>query len=78
MREFKIRFHSFRDVQDFVNLASAQDFPIVVGNDSYHVSATSFVGMFSLDYSSDLKVTVTCTDEQWAQFSQETERFLAS
>ncbi len=78
MREFKIRFHSFRDVQDFVNLASAQDFPIVVGNDSYHVSATSFMGMFSLDYSGDLKVTVTCTDEQWAQFSQETERFLAS
>ena len=78
MREVMIRFHSFRDVQDFVNLASAQDFPIVVGNETYRVSATSFMGMFSLDYSGDLKVTVTCTDEQWAQFSQETKRFLAS
>ena len=78
MREFMIRFHSFRDVQDFVNLASAQDFPIVVGNETYRVSATSFMGMFSLDYSGDLKVTVTCTDEQWTQFSQETKRFLAS
>ncbi len=78
MREFRIRFHSFRDVQEFVNLASAQDFPIIVGNDAYQVSATSFMGMFSLDYTGDLKVTVTCTDEQWAKFRPETERFLAS
>ena len=77
MREFKIRFHSFRDVQDFVNLASAQEFPIVVGNDSYHVSATSFMGMFSLDYSNDLKVTVDCTDEQWMRFCPEAQRFRA-
>ena len=49
MREFTIRFHSFRDVQDFVNLASAQEFPITVGNDSYSVSASSFMGMFTLD-----------------------------
>ncbi len=78
MREFKIRFRSFRDVQEFVNLASAQDFSITVGNDSYHVSATSFMGMFSLDYSGDLKVTVNCTDEQWERFSRETERFLVN
>ncbi len=78
MREFRIRFHSFRDVQEFVNLASAQDFPIIVGNDTYQVSATSFMGMFSLDYTGDLKVTVRCSDEQWDRFHQEAKRFLVS
>ncbi len=78
MRQFRIRFHSFRDVQEFVNLASAQDFPIIVGNETYQVSATSFMGMFSLDYSRELLVTVTCSDEQWLRFRPEAERFLAS
>ena len=77
VREFTIRFHSFRDVQDFVNLASAQEFPITVGNDSYSVSASSFMGMFTLDYSNDLKVKANCTDEQWLRFGPETKRFQA-
>ncbi len=78
MQEFKIKFHSFRDVQEFVNLASAQDFSIIVGNDSYQVSATSFMGMFSLDYTGDLRVQVNCTDEQWEKFAPEARRFLVA
>ena len=78
MQEFSIEIHSFQEVRDFVSLATVQPFRVLVGNDRRRVNGKSFMGMFSLDYSGDLKVTVTCTDEQWAQFSQETKRFLAS
>ena len=68
MQEFQIRFHSFRDVQDFVSLAAEHSFPIVVGNESYQVNGTSFMGMFSLDYSQPLTVRVTCTEEEINEF----------
>ena len=77
VREFNIRFFSFRDVQDFVVLATEQSFPIVVGNDRYRVNGTSFMGMFSLDYSQPLKVTVSCTEAEFQDFRQKAERFLA-
>ena len=76
MQEFAIRFHSFRDVQDFVSLATEYPFPIVVGNGSYQVNGTSFMGMFSLDYSKPMRVMVNCTDEEFDAFRRRADRFL--
>lgn len=70
MHQFTIRFRSFEDVQQFVDLATQFSFPIIVGNDSYHVNGTSFMGMFSLDYSRALTVTLTCSDEDAARFKE--------
>ncbi|MEE1328021.1 MAG: hypothetical protein UHS47_05705 [Oscillospiraceae bacterium] len=68
MRQFTIRLRSFQDVQHFVTIAAAQNFTITVGSPEYHVSATSFMGMFTLDYTRPLECTAVCNDEQWAQF----------
>ena len=77
MRQFEIRFSSSRDVLDFVSLATAQNFPIQVGTDTYCVSGTSFMGMFSLDYSRPVKAMCHCNDEQFAKFFQAASRFAA-
>ena len=76
VREFHIRFFSFRDVQNFVALATEQPFLITVGNERFQVNATSFMGMFSLDYSKPLKLRVTCTDSECQDFLQKADRFL--
>lgn len=77
VREFTVRLRSFQDVQTFIALATAQDFPIIVGSSDYHVSATSFMGMFTLDYTHPLRARADCSEEQWVRFYQEAARFLA-
>ncbi len=76
MHQFAIHFRSFEDVQHFVDMATQFSFPIIVGNDSYHVNGTSFMGMFSLDYSRPLQVRLTCSDEDAARFRETAKSYL--
>ena len=78
MRGFPIVIRSFDEVRDFVALATVQPFAVMVGNGSQEVSAKGFIGMFSLDYSAPLMVTVDCSPEEFTQFRQAASRFLAS
>ena len=68
MRQFDIRFCSFRQVQEFVALAMVQPFEVLVGNERQQVNGKSFIGMFSLDHRQPLHVSVKCTDEEFGQF----------
>ena len=77
MREFKVRFRTSLDVQDFISWATVQPYTITVGNDSYQVNGSSFMGMFTLDYSRPLTVEVNCTEEALERLMQGAERFLA-
>ena len=77
MWEFYISIRSFRQVQDFVTLANAQPFDITVGNENQTINGKDLMGMFSLDYSQPLKVTVTCTEAEFQNFRQKAARFLA-
>ena len=76
MKHFDITLHSFEDVQSFVELATVQPFRIVVGNDRARVNAKSFMGMFSLDFSTPVQVRADCTEEQCARFKEAAARFL--
>ena len=76
MHQFGIQFHSFEDVQRFVDMATQFSFPIIVGTDSYHVNGTSFMGMFSLDYSRPLTVRLTCSDEDAERFKEAAKSYL--
>ncbi len=76
MVQFGIHFSSFGDVQSFVDLATRYTFPIIVGNGSYHVNGTSFMGMFSLDYSRPLTVTLHCSDAEAEDFRNAAARYL--
>lgn len=76
MQEFTVRFRSLRDVQEFVGLCSRQSFPVKVGSERYRVNATSFMGMFSLNFKKPLKVMVECAEEEFEGFFQQAQRFL--
>ena len=77
MKEFEIRLTSVQDVQEFVSWATMQPYTITVGNETYRVNGSSFMGMFTLDHSKPLSVQVSCTDEQFRRLLEEAQRFLA-
>ena len=77
MWQFDICVRSFRQVQDFVALAMVQPFEVLVGNDKQMVNGKSFMGMFTLNFTKPLRVTVKCTDEEFGKFKQETNKILA-
>lgn len=77
MQQFDIVLHSFEDVQKFVELATVQPFRVLVGNDRARVSAKSFMGMFSVDYTKPVHVRADCTKEECASFMLAAARFLA-
>ena len=68
MKKFDMMLCSFRQVQAFVALAMKQPFDVRVGNDHQHINGKDFMGMFSLDYTRPVQVTVTCSDEEFARF----------
>ena len=77
MQEFVVRFRSLRDVQEFVSLCNKQPFTVKVGNDRYQVNGTNFMGLFSLNCRNPQKVMLDCTEEQFLQFKQDAEKFVA-
>ena len=77
MWEFYISIHSFRQVQDFVALATAQYFDITVGNESQIINGKDLMGMFSLDYSRPLCVKMHCSEEDYLCFKRQAEKLLA-
>ena len=76
MREFHIQFRSFRDVQDFVNLASKQPLKLRVGGEWFQVNATSFMGMFALNCRKTQKVSVDCSEEELKALLETFDRFV--
>ena len=68
MKEFTIQFSSVRDVQKFVDLSTAQPFPITIGNDYHKVNGKSFMEIFSLNFDYPLTAWLDCTDEQFEAF----------
>lgn len=72
-----VQFHSLRDVQDFVALASKQTLKLYVGGDRFQVNATSFMGLFALNCRKPLKVTVECSEEEFSQLLNSFKLFLA-
>ena len=77
MHQFYVQFHSLTDVQDFVSLASRQKFRLNVGSDHFQVSATSFMGLFTLNCRDPLRVTMECSEEEYQRLLETFERFLA-
>lgn len=77
MHQFHVQFHSLRDVQDFVMLASKQKYRLEVGSDWFQVNATSFMGIFALNCRKPQRVTVDCSQEEFEALKETFARFLA-
>lgn len=70
VKKFDMVLGSFRQVQAFVALAMKQPFEVRVGNDRQNINGKDFMGMFSLDYSRPVQVSVTCSEEEFSRFHQ--------
>lgn len=78
MRQFRISLRSFAEVQDFVSLAMVQPFRVLVGGDNQSINGKNFMGMFSLDYSRPLQVSVDCDEVEFQKFRNAAARFLVA
>ena len=77
MKQFAIRIGSFSDIREFVSLAIAQPFEVLVGSGDRLVNAKSLMAMFSLNYRLPLQVSVTCDDEAYTRFTTDAAKFIA-
>ena len=75
MHQFTIKICSLRQVQDFVALATVQPFEVLVGNEKQQIDGKNFIGMFCLDYSRPVQVSVKCSEEEFCRFRQEAAGF---
>ena len=75
MHSFAIRIRSLRQVQEFVALATIQPFEVMVGNERQQIDGKNFIGMFCLDYSQPVQVSVKCSDEEFSRFHREAAAF---
>ena len=79
VREFRVAFHSFQDVRNFVCLASEQNFDIWVSSNWQSADAKSLMMMmFSLDYRQPLKVSVDCAEADFLRFREEAAQFVVN
>ena len=76
MREFQIRLQSVQDVQEFVSLSTARGFPVIIRDANNKVNGKSFMEMFCLDLCGPLRVDADCSEEEFAAFCGDAERFL--
>ena len=77
MCEFAIRLSTVEEIKTFVQVATVQPFEVYVTTPRQKVSAKSFMGMFSLDFHSPLRVVMECTQEELSRFMQDAAPFLA-
>ena len=77
MHRFSITIESFRQIKDFVALASVQPFDVIVENEKQQLNGKSFIGMFSLDLKRPLIVRVNCSQEELVLFQKAAAQFLA-
>ena len=77
MKEFNIRIHSFADIREFVTLAIAQPFDVLISCGSQTVNAKSLMAMFCLDYHRPLHVSVTCDEDAYTRFTADAAKFIA-
>ena len=70
MREFNMDIRSLQQIRAFVQLAAVQPFEIVVGNQHQKINGKDMMGMYVLDYSRPVQVSVYCSEEEFCSFRQ--------
>ncbi|MCL2546575.1 MAG: HPr family phosphocarrier protein [Oscillospiraceae bacterium] len=76
MKEFNVLLNSINDVKLFVNTAAAQMFDIDIVSGRYVIDAKSIMGLFSIDLTKPVKVSVQGTDEEGAEFYAQIKQFV--
>ncbi len=76
MREFEIRLHSVRDVQEFVAIATACPYTVTIRDARNKIDGKCFMEMFCLDFSRPLRVLADCSEAEFEDLRSRADRFL--
>ncbi len=76
MREFEIRLRSVKDVQEFVAIATARPFTVLIRDARNKIDGKNFMEMFCLDFSRPLRVQADCTEAELEVLRRDAQRFL--
>ena len=77
MRTYKILLSKITDVQEFVNVINKYSFDIDLRSGKYLVDAKSIMGIFSLDLSKEIEMSIEVEDEALVrEFEVSIEKFL--
>ena len=71
-----IRLASVSDVREFVSLATTQPYPVLVADGDRFVNATSFMEMFTLDFSEPLRLSIA--EENLEEFRTAAGKFITT
>lgn len=66
--DFMIALGSVREVEEFVNIATAQPFPVYLDDGGRRINGKSFMEMFCLTLTAPLRVTADCTAAEFEAF----------
>ena len=75
MKEFNVLLSSINDVKQFVNTATAQLVDIDIVSGRYVIDAKSIMGLFSVDLTKPVKVSVQGSDQDAAVFYDSVKQF---
>ncbi len=73
----KISLNSIEQVKEFVGYANASKYDIDLTSGRYVVDAKSIMGIFSLDLTKQLELSVHASAEEAADFMDEIKAFIA-
>ena len=74
-KDFTIRLGSVRDVEEFVNLSTAQPYSVYLDDGAHRVNGKSFMEMFTINFTQPLLVEVAGKENE-ADFARAAKRFL--
>ncbi len=78
MQQLTVQIRSFADVREFVALATAQPFEILVGSGEYCINAKSLMAMLGLSFRHPLCLRLNCSDEDLQKFRKAAARFVVA
>lgn len=76
MVTIKVKLNGINDIKSFCSQASAQSFDIDVVSGRYIVDAKSIMGLFSLDLSRPVEVTIQADKSECESFLAEIDNFI--
>lgn len=67
-KDFVIYFSSVLEVEKFVNIATAQPFPVFLDDGHHQINGKSFMEMFGLSLTSPIRVIAQCSQPELEAF----------
>ena len=76
MNDFLIRLSSIDEIKQFIRIATLQPCAVEIASGTQTANAKAYLGVFNLDFSDPLLVTVRGTEEQRSSFRRSVQQYV--